>query len=275
MSTLLGVRSLNRSAKVGIGVKDLVANKTTWVNTENSRVIRDLARHTSIGQLIETQPARYQLDTAQVSQGGLVTARAGSVTLDISASSLTYVAGADAVYTPGTVVSVAATTQAVSPNATNPLVAAIGYDTSTPATPTAVALNGTAAATVLEGRFKGAYATVPANPAIETTANRTWLALVWVPPALASVTGVATTGVVTTGSAHNYNVGDQVWFSDVTGSSAGISTATVYYVRTVPSSTTFTLSATSGGSLLTWTGNLTAAVVQRQILSSDVVDVRP
>lgn len=274
MSTLVNYRLAARSPKVGIGIKDLSGLKGTWVNLENSRVRRDIARHKAIGQTIEAQPARYQLDTAQVEQGGVVTPRAGSLTLDIAPSVIKYVAGKNATYTPDTVVSVGALTQAVTPNATNPLVAAIGYDTSTPSSPSAVALAGTAAATVLENRVINAYASAPAGPAIETTADRTWLALVWVPPALASVTGVATTGVVTK-AGHGFNVGDQVWFSDVTGATAGISTATVYYVKTVPSSSTFTLSATPGGSTLTWTTNISAGVVQRQILPSDVIDTRP
>lgn len=274
MSTFVGVRPYHRSAKIGLGGKDAVTGKATWINLDNPRVLRDYARHVSIGQLFEAQPARFQLDTAQV-DGGVVTPRQGSLTLDIAALNLTYVAGTDAVYTVGATASKTAGTQAVTPSATLPQVTAIGLDTSTPASPSNVALNGTAAATVLESRFQNAYATLAANPAIETTANRTWLALVWVPPALTGITAVATTGVVTL-AGHGYKVGDPVWFSDVSGSSAGISTATVYYVRSVPTSGTFTLSTTNGGSLLTWTGNLTSAsTIQRQILASDVQDIRP
>jgi hypothetical protein len=276
MSTLIAYRKASRSPHVGLGGKDLSGTKSTWVNLENPRARRDLARHISIGQVVETQAARFQNDTAQVESGGVVTPRTGSLTVDISALSLKYVAGTDAVYTKDAVVSAAALTQAITPSATLPQLTAIGLNTSTPATPTAVALNGTAAAIVLEERAVNAVGGLPAAnvPAVDSTADRTWLALVWVPPALASVTGVATTGVVTK-AAHGYKVGDPVWFSAVTGASAGITTATVYYVKSVPTTGTFTLSATEGGPLLTWTGDLTAAVVQRQILASDVVDVRP
>lgn len=274
MSTLVALKPLSRSASIGIGSKDLVPDRNVWVNLSNPRVKRDLARHSSIGQYIVTQPARFQLDTARVTGGAIVTPRANSLTLDVAAGNVTYL-NTDSVYTKDVVASFAALTQAVTPNATNPLVAAIGLDTSTPATPTAVALNGTAASTVLEARAINAYAGLAANPAIDSTANRTWLALVWVPPTLTGATGVAATGVVTAGSAHGYVVGDQVWFSAVTGATAGITTATSYYVRSVPSTTTFTLSATLGGPLLTWTTDITSGTVQRQINAVDVIDIRP
>lgn len=274
MSTFVGLRRYHRSAAVGIGAKDVSNSKTTWVNVENSRVARDLARHVTLGQVFHSQPARFQLDTAQVTQGGLVTPRTGSLTLDVSALQLSYVAGNDAVYTKGATASLAAGSQAVTPNATNPLVAAIGLNTGTPASPSLVALNGTAAATVLEGRFQNAYGSLAANPAIDSTADRTWLALVWVPPSIATLTSVASTDVFTTGSAHGYVVGDPVWFSGLTGGT-GLTANQVYYVATVPSSTTFTVSATLGGSTFDHTTNITAGTVQRQILASDVFDIRP
>lgn len=274
MSTLVGVKPYNRSAKVGIGIKDVVPGKTTWVNLEKARVLRDLARHVTLGQIFQSQPARYQLDTAQVDQGGLVTPRTGSLTLDVSAINITYTSGTDSVYTKGATASKAAGTQAVTPNATNPLVAAIGLDTSTPGTLTYVALNNTAAATVTEGKFQNGYGQLATFPAIDTTANRTWLALVWVPPALTGITSVASTDVITTGSAHGFNVGDPVWFNTLTGG-AGFTENILYYVRSVPSTTTFTVSATLGGALHNHTTNLTAGTVQRQILASDIHDIRP
>lgn len=62
---------------------------------------------------------------------------------------------------------------------------------------------------------------------------------------------VASTGVITT-PAHGLAIGDQVVLGTITGTT-GITAGTTYFVRTVPSSTTFTLSATSGGSALTLT----------------------
>lgn len=278
MSTLIGLRPVSRSAKVGVGVKDLVSGKTTFVNLDNPRVARDLARHAAIGQSVVTQPAIYALNTATIERGGKVTPRDGSVTLDVSAATLRYNVGVDAVYTStysGQTASIVAGTRAVTPDSTNPLVAALGFDTSSPGSVAqATVITNTAASTVTREKFLSRYDKLATFPAIDSTANRTWIALVWVPPAT-GVTAVASTGVVTL-SGHGLKVGEKVWFSDVTGSSAGISTATVYYVRSVPSANTFTLSATAGGSLLTWTGNLTSgATIQRQILSSDVVDIRP
>lgn len=273
MSTLINYRLTVRSPKAGIGIKDLSGSKGTWVNVEDTRVLRDLARHSAISQYFEAQPARYQGDTAQVSLGGVVTPRAGSLTVDIAPSQLKYVAGTDAVYTKDASVAVGALTQAITPHATLPQITAIGYNTSTPGTPTAAVLNGTAAATVLENRAINAYAGLPGNPNIETTADRTWLALVWVPPSFTTGTSVAATGVFTV-NGHGYKVGDPIWLSGLTGGSA-LSANTIYYVNSVPSANTFTVSTTLGGPTLLHGSNVTVSTIQRQILASDVIDTRP
>jgi hypothetical protein len=75
-----------------------------------------------------------------------------------------------------------------------------------------------------------------------------------------TATIVAATGVFTT-AAHGYAIGDRVVLS-VLATTTGISILTYYYVLTVPSSTTFTLSATSGGSALTLTTNGTATLAK-------------
>lgn len=269
MSTMLGLRPVNRSARLGLGVKDVVTGKVTWVNLDSQRVQRDFARHSSIGQWVQVSPARYQQDTAQVGAGGLVTPRTGSLTLDISAGALTYVVGNNSVYTKGNTASWAALTQAVTADATLPRVVAIGLNTSTPATPAAAIVNGTAHASATEERFFAGSSTLATAqfPAVDQTGDRTWLALVWVPPSLTGITSVFGTGVITTGSAHGYVVGDQVWFSAITGGT-GIVVNTLYNVLTVPSTTTFTTNATHSA-------NLTAGTVQRQILAADVQDIRP
>ncbi len=275
MSTFVAIKSAARSPKVGIGVKDITNARGTWVNVENPRNTRDLGRHVSVGQFYEVQPARYQLDTATVESGGTVTPRTGSLTLDTAAATIKYVQGTDAVYTKGNLASLAAGTAVVVPNATLPLVAAIGLNTSTPGTPTVAAvINNTAAATVLENRVLNAYGSLATFPAIDTTADRTWLALVWVPPSITTLTSVAATDIFTTGSSHGYSVGDPVWFSGLTGG-AGLTANTVYYVASVPSATTFTVSATLGGASFDHTSNITVGTVQRQILAADVIDIRP
>lgn len=63
----------------------------------------------------------------------------------------------------------------------------------------------------------------------------------------------ATTNVVTTGAVHRLAVGDAVQLVSATTLPAGSAAATTYYVLTVPSSTTLTLSATAGGSTLDFT----------------------
>lgn len=273
MSTMLGFRPLNRSARIGLGAKDVTVGKVTYVNLDNPRTFRDLARHTTLGQVLEVGPVRFQLDQARVDLGGVVTPRTGSLVLDVSAANVTYLRDefVGVAYSKNGTGASAAGTATVVPNATLPLVAAIGLNnSSTAAVPTiAAVINGTAAALVTEDRFRYAVNSLPtANlPALDTTADRTWLALVWVPPALTGITSVFGTGVITTGSAHGFQVGDQIWFNTITGG-AGIIVNTLYTVLTVPSATTFTSSATHSS-------NLTAGTVQRQILAQDVVDIRP
>lgn len=278
MSTMLGFRPLHRSAKVGLGLKDAVPGKVTYINLDNARTYRDLARHATLGQVIELGPARFQLDSAQVVQGGSVAPRTGSLVLDVTAANVSYLRDefVGVAYTKGGTGASAAGIATVTPDATNPLLAAIGLNTaSTAAIPTiAAVLAGTASAIATEDRARFSVNTLPVAqlPALDSTADRTWLALVWVPPALA-VTSVAATDVFTT-SAHKYQVGDPVWFSALTGG-AGLTANQVYFVNTVPSATTFTVSATLGGPTFDHTTNITASTVQKQILAQDVLDIRP
>jgi hypothetical protein len=79
-------------------------------------------------------------------------------------------------------------------------------------------------------------------------------------PSLAA-TIVASTGVFTTSADANRAVGDRIVLSSLT-STTGIAINTTYYVITAPSSTTFTLSATSGGSALTLTTNGSATIAR-------------
>lgn len=69
-----------------------------------------------------------------------------------------------------------------------------------------------------------------------------------------SVTFTDTGDIVTTATPHGLNVDDTVIVGAVTGTT-GIAANTVYYVKTVPSSTTYTLSATKGGATLALTTN--------------------
>jgi hypothetical protein len=64
---------------------------------------------------------------------------------------------------------------------------------------------------------------------------------------------------LTTSAVHNLSIGDQVVFTAITGAT-GFVVNTTYYVLTVPSTTTLTLSATRGGSTLSISGTITATL---------------
>lgn len=70
-------------------------------------------------------------------------------------------------------------------------------------------------------------------------------------------------GDLITLTAHGLVIGDPVGFTVLT-STTGISTNTTYYVQSVPSANTFTLSATRGGSLLPLTTNGSGTLVSPQ-----------
>lgn len=77
-----------------------------------------------------------------------------------------------------------------------------------------------------------------------------------------TITGVHATNVITTGAAHNLTVGDRVIFPALTGG-AGLTAATVeYFVETVPSTTTLTVSATLGGAQLDFTSTITDGTIR-------------
>jgi hypothetical protein len=76
-------------------------------------------------------------------------------------------------------------------------------------------------------------------------------------------TAVAATEVITTATAHGLSIGDRVQVSSTTTLPAGLSASTDYFVITVPSTTTMTISATDGGSVvnITDTGTGTHSMV--------------
>lgn len=80
-----------------------------------------------------------------------------------------------------------------------------------------------------------------------------------------AITAEADDNIVTTvaAAAHGLAVGDRVTFPTLTGGT-GLTAATgVYYVLTVPSATTFTVSATLGGATLDITVDATAGTVKK------------
>lgn len=79
-----------------------------------------------------------------------------------------------------------------------------------------------------------------------------------------TITGVASTDVITTSAAHGLAVGDVVTVPTCTGGSGITASATTrLYVKTVPSSTTLTLSATAAlSATLDFTTNITDGTLQ-------------
>jgi hypothetical protein len=86
---------------------------------------------------------------------------------------------------------------------------------------------------------------------------------------IGTFTVVAGTDVITTSADHNLKVGDIVTVSSSTTLPAGLSAATPYYVLTIPSSDTLTVSLTSGGTVadITDTGTGTHTMVGQGILA--------
>lgn len=72
-----------------------------------------------------------------------------------------------------------------------------------------------------------------------------------------------TANVLTSSAAHDYKIGDQVVFTNI-GAYTGIVVGTIYFVLTVPSTTTYTLSTTPNGTTLTVGG--TGSATSNRIL---------
>ncbi len=70
------------------------------------------------------------------------------------------------------------------------------------------------------------------------------------------ITGVEATNLITSATAHGLAVGDSLQFTVLNGG-AGLAVATRYFVVTVPSTTTFQLSATRGGAVIDFTTAIT------------------
>ncbi len=65
---------------------------------------------------------------------------------------------------------------------------------------------------------------------------------------------IASPGVFTTTSAHGLSLNQRIFFTTTGALPTGITAGTYYFVKTIPSSTTFTVSATAGGSVINTSG---------------------
>jgi hypothetical protein len=174
MSLMAGFRSLARRTGIDIGAKSFSDGVTTYVNLDNKRVRRDLAKHSSIGQLLATGDTFYQGDDGVIDWGGKVTVRATGLVVDSSAVVATRANG--------TVVNHAADTATIgAADATNPRIDIIALDTTTP---NVVVVAGTATAGANLVNRRGIA---------DLAANRTALAYVLVP---ATATDLVQTNVL-------------------------------------------------------------------------------
>lgn len=87
----------------------------------------------------------------------------------------------------------------------------------------------------------------------------------------------ASTDTIDTGEVHGLSVGDGVTFSDISGTlPAGLTTNTGYFVKTVPTTRTLTISATSGGATLDLTadgGTLLRKINNQTFNPSNIVQI--
>lgn len=78
-----------------------------------------------------------------------------------------------------------------------------------------------------------------------------------------AITAAASGDLVTTASDHGLVVGDRVIFPTLAGGAGLTASSTIYYVKTAPSATTLTVSATDGGDAVDITTNYSSGTIQR------------
>lgn len=158
MSQLAPYRAFNRSQRVRISGKTLSPTVTSWINIDSSRSQRGLAAHSSIGAVRSVGAPFYHGDDGVIERGALVTTRATTLVVDVSAGSLVSAAG--------TRVAVPAATGTVTTaDATNPRIDTIVLNTSTGAV-VVVAGTATAGAHLSEPSktgFRAGAAAIPAS----------------------------------------------------------------------------------------------------------------
>ncbi|MFK5923266.1 MAG: hypothetical protein QM496_13900 [Verrucomicrobiota bacterium] len=77
-----------------------------------------------------------------------------------------------------------------------------------------------------------------------------------------NLTAAASGDLITTAAAHNFLVGDRVKMPALTGG-AGLTAGDYYFVKSVPSTTTLTVSATHGGAVVDITSDATVGTIQQ------------
>ena len=253
MSTMLPIRQLNRSAKVGIGSKDAAAGRTVLVNIDNQRVARDLARHSAIGQLFQVGSAFWQDDAGVVEAGGVVTVNGfvASATA-VSGRSLAGTAFSGAV--PSNVTLSA-------PVATNGRVDLVSVTLAAPGT--LVKTDGTAG-TPFSGANAVALGGRPTVPASSVA-----LAYVVWPPNSGSATVTVATDIITL-SNHGYTDGQKLTLATIATATGATAGDVVYVIN--PTTNTFQVSTTKGGAAINFGGTDGTATFN---VGPTVIDARP
>jgi hypothetical protein len=197
MSTFIGVRALNRSQRIDLGGRTISpatgvagsgAGVTGFVNLDNLRVRRDLARHTTLGAIVTGTGLPFALaDDGTIVAGGQVTVRATGLVLDVTAVNFVTAAGVAGSGAAGTATVGTA-------DGTNPRIDTIAVNTATGAfvviagipTPGATLFNHRGASGIDSFAGTGNVTAVTAWPAA-----RIPLAHVLVPAAATNLTQVA------------------------------------------------------------------------------------
>ena len=182
MSTFVGVRKLNRSQKFDIGGKTIApatgaagsgSGATAFVNVDNPRVARDLARHTTLGALLVGAGFPFfQGDDGFVLQGCAVTPTGVNNQVAVAAGVIQTAAG--------TSVTVAGGNLTLTSGA-NPSISLVAVNTGSGAL---VEITGTATAGLTRDRALFGHETFSA---ITIPASRIVLAHVFVPAAAAPI----------------------------------------------------------------------------------------
>lgn len=81
--------------------------------------------------------------------------------------------------------------------------------------------------------------------------------------AVTLTSGEADDEIILAAAAHGLLVGDRVIFPTLTGGAGLTAASVIYYVLTVPTTTTFTISATAGGATQGFTTDISAGTVQK------------
>lgn len=155
MSTMVSLRGFGRNKSIDVDGKPVRGDKTTFVNLDNARVRRDIARHSAVGgALFPYGDTFFQNDDGTVTgTGGQVKVRTTTLVTDVTATQVLRAAGAK--------LSVAAGTATVgAADVTNPRIDIVAVDTSAAGAYVVIAGTATAGAN-LTNRL--GMAALPAN----------------------------------------------------------------------------------------------------------------